>query len=211
MPIDGLMAATISPDGKTLVYAFTRGLGFGSEVWLADIGGGHRRQVLQDAGGVVSSLIWSPDGRQIAFMTLLDATTPFAEAKLSVMNADGTAQHFLAVVDGGHGQNPIWRKDGQELFFVARENFDDAAANHDPTALVSSIRSIDVRSGKEMVLVPADGARQIDLSLSDDGQLFFVSDRAGALDVWSVNTSGQFRQITAGSDAKRHPVVIPVQ
>lgn len=206
---EGILAAAISPDGRTLAYALTQGLGTGSQIWLANLDGSNRRQVQAYPSGVVGSLVWSPDGRRFAFTTLFDSPVPFAEAGLWVTGAEGQTAQMLTIMDGGHGQNPLWSRDGQMLFFVARENFDDPLANRDPAALVSSIRAIDVTTRQESVLVPAGRARQIDLSQSASGDLLFASNRGGTLEIWSVTPAGRLRQVTAHGPAKRHPLSIP--
>jgi Tol biopolymer transport system component len=203
---EGIVAASIAPDGQTIAYSTTRGLGFGSELWLCDINGGNQRQVQSIPMAVMASLQWSPDGGQLAYNTLEDSPVPFAPAALWVVGRDGATPRRMALMDGGHGQQPLWSGDSQRLYFVARENPNDRRADREAEALVSSIRAVDVQAARESVVVPANGARQVDLSLADDGTLRFVSNRAGTLEVWGATPGGQLRQLTANGTAKRHPV-----
>ncbi len=205
---EGLTAAAVSPDGQTLVYAFTRGLGFGSEVWSVAMGNGLRNRLYSNPHGVVASLAWSPDGASLAFNTLLDSPVPFTESALWVLDPRGGEAEFLATMDGGHGQQPQWSADGSRLYFVARENYDESIANHNPAALVSSIRAIEWPNRGETVVVDAAGARQVDLSVGRNGELVFLSTRGGAPEIWQADAQGRLRQRTTDGAAKRAPVVL---
>ncbi len=46
--------AAFSPDGKRVLYAVTRGLGFGSEVWTMERNGHNREQVINDPAHIVA-------------------------------------------------------------------------------------------------------------------------------------------------------------
>lgn len=208
-PIEGLMAAAISPDGRALAYAFTKGLGTGSELWLKDLVDGGAQRLELHPHGVVGSLRWSPDGDQLAYNTLYDSTVPFAEAGLWVYEVERGASRFLTLMDGGHGEEPLWSDDGESLVFIARDNTEDPAANRDAAALESSVRSIRLADGFEQVLVPSAGARQVDLHRARDGRFLFASDRDGvALEIWSVDADGaRPTQLTSDGLDKRHPVL----
>ncbi len=198
--------AAFSPDGSQIVYALSRSMGMGSEIWRTDATGEKHELLLQDELKVAADLTWSPDGSKIAFVNLLDSPVPFAEAGLMVMDGSGQNLKALAAMDGGHGQAPLWRSDSQALYFVARENVQDSAADYEAEKLVSSIRSVNVATGEQAVLVPADGARQIDLSLTPEGNLLFASNRQGQLDVWSASPDGRLQQVTNDGKTQRHPV-----
>jgi Tol biopolymer transport system component len=204
----GILAAAFSPDGTRLAFATSRGMGFGSEIWEVGLDGSGRRQLRHEPNAIVGSLSWAPGGQSLAFNTLFDSPVPFAPAGLWVLDLASRDAQYLTQMDGGHGEEPIWSRDGAALFFVARENTDDRQANHRPEALVSSIRSVDVRSGRETVLVAAGGARQIDLASTPQGDLLFVSNRSGALEIWSLDAKGTAAQITHDGAPKRHPVMV---
>ena len=119
---EGLAAAAFSPDGSKIVYATTKGMGFGSEIWLANAKGNDRRLIWKDEVTTVGDLSWSPNGQSIAFVNLVDSPVPFVEAGLWRVNTDGSDPKFLTTIDGGRGQSPVWDQDSQRLFYVAREN-----------------------------------------------------------------------------------------
>ena len=134
------------PNGH-VVYSTTKGLGFGSETWLADADGRHARQILAEPLKIVAYLRPSPDGSQIAFILMPDSETPFPMGELWVMNADGTDVRFLAAADAGHGYAPAWSPDGTQIAFVVRENPDDSQADQSAGSLLSNVYRIEVQGG----------------------------------------------------------------
>ncbi len=72
-----------------------------------------------------------------------------------------------------------------------------------------SIRSVNVQTVEASTIVPANGARQIDLSLTATGDLLFASNRQGALELWSLNATGKLQQLTSDGEAKRYPLFVP--
>lgn len=213
----GLLAAAFAPDGEQLIYATSKGIGFGSELWSANRNGAERRRLWQNDVTTVSNIVPSPDGEQIAFTNILDAPVPFAEAGLWTITRDGSELKQVGVMDGGRGQRPLWSHDSQQLFFVARENYDDRDADYQADKLVSSIRAVHVKSGEARVIAPADGARQIDLSLTPNGELIFSSNRASgnsapdndALELWHADSTGKLSQLSTDGESKRHVILLP--
>jgi len=84
---EGIQGAAISPDGQHIIYSVTRGMSYGSSVWLCDIDGTNLRQVMDYPYNAVVNLSWSPDGNRFAFTTLYDSPVPFADAGLWVSDA----------------------------------------------------------------------------------------------------------------------------
>ncbi len=203
---EGILAGAFSPDGSSVVWASSRGLGFGSQIWTSTLRGGQRRLLVDQPNGIVGALSYSPDGRTIAFNTLFDSPVPFAPAGVWVVEAQGRSKpRLLAEMDGGHGERPYWTKDSSALLYVARENPLDRRADHASEALVSSIRSVDLASGRETVRVPADGARQIDLAPGASGDWYFASNREGSLEIWRLDAAGALSQVTHDGTPKRYP------
>ena len=208
---EGLLAAAFSADGSQIAYATSRGIGFGSQIWRTDSEGREHTLVYKDELTIAGSLTWSPDGSQIVFDKLLDSPVAFAEAGLWTVNADGSDAKYLATMDGGHGQKPFFGSDNQTLFYVARENNEDQDADYVADRLVSSIQAIDSKGGESRTLVPADGARQIDIQIDKQGNLLFASDRQGQMELWSYSKNGQLQQLTDDGSAKRYPVFLSVR
>ena len=129
-------------------FTFSRGLGQGSEIWLAKRDGKVVEQLYADPSNYISFARWSPDGRQIAFIKIPDTQTPFTVGELWVIKADGSSARKLADADAGHGFAANWSPDGTKIAFVIRENPEDEDADQASDALISNIQIVSVVSGK---------------------------------------------------------------
>lgn len=207
---EGLTAAAFSPDGSTLAYALTGGLGTGSTVWLMK-NQDPRQRVWTDHKTVAASLTFSPDGKYLALTNLLDSPVPFAKAGLWAIDTASGKSTFLTLADGGHGQQPVWSRDSAELYLVKRDNLDDDKADYDASALVSSIHAVRVADRAERELAPSSGARQVDLSLTPNGDLAFASNRGSISEIWAVGAGGALRQVTSDGVPKRFPLFLAAQ
>lgn len=136
------------PNGSDFTFTFSRGLGYGSELHLAQGEVRKTQPLYTDPYHYISFARWSPDGNQIAFIKIPDSPTPFTVGELLVMNKDGSDSHKLADADAGHGYAANWSPDGMKIAFVARENPADESANQSRESLLSNIYIIDVASGE---------------------------------------------------------------
>jgi len=136
------------PDSYDFTFTLSRGLGYGSELYLAQHDGRDTAFLYADQYNYISFACWSPDGKQIAFIKIPDTQTPFTVGELWVMKADGSNPRKLADVDTGHGYSASWSLDGKRIAFVVRENPQDENANQSSEALISNIYSVDIESGK---------------------------------------------------------------
>jgi hypothetical protein len=71
------------------IFTFSRGLGQGSELWLAKRDGRTSEQLYADPFNYISFARFSPDGRQIAFIKIPDTQTPFTVGELWIVKSDG--------------------------------------------------------------------------------------------------------------------------
>jgi eukaryotic-like serine/threonine-protein kinase len=97
-----------APDAKTLVFA--DGEGPAGRLWLLPMGGDHRPVLYMD--GQFTQPAFSPDGRWMAYAS----------------EESGNWEVFVQPVPAGHGKwqvstrggaQPMWRRDGKELFYLA--------------------------------------------------------------------------------------------
>lgn len=135
------------PDSFDFTFTFSRGLGYGSEIYLAKHDGRITQLLYSDQYNYISFARFSPDGSRIAFIKTPDSQTPFTVGELWVMNADGSDPRKLADADAGHGFAADWSPDGTKIAFVVRENPNDQTADQNSDALVSNIYIVEVESG----------------------------------------------------------------
>ncbi|MEP7134655.1 MAG: hypothetical protein ABI904_06955 [Chloroflexota bacterium] len=138
----------VNPVNDDLVFAFSRGLGNGSELHSTQYAAPSTQQLYADQYNYISFARWSPDGKQIAFLKIPDTQTPFTVGELWIIGADGSNPRKLADADAGHGYAANWSPDGKRIAFVVRENSQDKNADQNSNALISNIYIIDIESGK---------------------------------------------------------------
>jgi dipeptidyl aminopeptidase/acylaminoacyl peptidase len=163
------------PDSFDFTFTFSRGLGFGSELWLARQDGRVVQQSYADPLNYIAFARWSPDGKQIAFIKIPDSQMPFTIGELWLMNANGSNARKLADADAGHGYAANWSPDGTRIAFVVRENADDSSANESAEALISNIDIFEVRSNQITEVTNYPQGRAETPQWSPDGnKLFFL-------------------------------------
>jgi Tol biopolymer transport system component len=199
LPIDSYtydLAA--SPDGKRILFSFSRGIGFGSEIWVADPDGRGAKRLLADLGNILALARWSPDGEGIAFIKIPDTQTPYSVGGLWVMEADGSGLRKLADADAGHGYAAAWSPEGTRLAFVVRSNPEDPRADGSLEALVSNIALLDISTGAvTQVTHFTRGRAETPLWSPDGNTLWFTFVLDGRMDV-------QFADLTGGT-GEYHP------
>jgi len=124
------LCAQLSPDGKTVVYAISHGereetkANGDSEaqeveekeyvtLWLLSLETGDARQL---TAGLArdSNPQWSPDGRQIAFLS-----TRGDKPQIYLIPVDGGEARALTAMKQGVGIGPVWSPDGRYIAFTA--------------------------------------------------------------------------------------------
>ena len=135
------------PNSFDFTFTLSRGLGYGSELYLAKQDGKNTLLLYEDQFNYISFARFSPDGNQIAFIKIPDTQTPFSVGELWIMDANGENARKIADADAGHGYAANWSPDGTKIAYVARENPDDETADHSSEALISNIYIVDVISG----------------------------------------------------------------
>ena len=140
----------ISPDGKSIIYTLTNvdaeTKRATSQIWRCGIDGGNRHQLTR-LGRVNGSPRWSPDGKQIAFVS--DRS---GESGLYVVPATGPGEaHLLTEYHSGIVA-PTWSADGSRIAFMAQwdsENPDGHELKEGRPPRVRVTRRIDYKSDEE--------------------------------------------------------------
>jgi hypothetical protein len=190
-----------SPVDTEFTFTFSRGMGQGSELWLAERDGNSVEQLFADPFHYISFARYSPDAKQIAFIKIPDTSTPFSIGELWVMNADGSHALKLADVDAGHGYAANWSPDGTKIAFVGRENPHDENANHSAESLISNIYIVEVQSSTLTQLTNFEDGRAETPHWSPDGNtLAFNTVINGRMNVSTVDIkTGEMRSLITGS------------
>lgn len=182
------------PDSRDFTFTFSRGLGQGSELYLAQRDGRVTQLLYADPYNYISFARFSPDGKQIAFIKTPDTQTPFTVGELWVIPATVTFANktpstaltgrLLADADAGHGYAANWSPDGTKIAFVVRENPEDANADQSSDALISNVYTVDVANGTLNQVTHYDNARVETPFWSPDGNtLAFTVVLNGRMDV----------------------------
>lgn len=137
-----------APAADEFVFALSRGMNLGSEMWIAREDGAAVQRMTTDENHYLGLLRWSPDGSHIAFIRIPDSPTPFKVGELWVMNSDGSNARKLAEADAGHGYAPVWSPNGRQIAFIQRVNAEDPRADTSVSALQSNLYLAGLEDGR---------------------------------------------------------------
>jgi dipeptidyl aminopeptidase/acylaminoacyl peptidase len=131
-------APVFSPTGDSLTY-ISKG-----EIWQVDLAGSdHTPKALFYARGSLSSVQWSPDGKNFAFVSHRGD-----HSFIGVYNPQSNSYRYL---DPGtdNDTNPVWSPDSQHVaFFRVPTSFRSVTFSPQRTAVPWSIRIADLSTGK---------------------------------------------------------------
>jgi Tol biopolymer transport system component len=186
-----------NPVNRDFTFTFSRGMGQGSEIWLAKRDGKVVQQLYADKFSYISFARYSSDGKKIAFIKIPDSQTPFTVGELWIMNSDGSNPRKLADADAGHGYAANWSPDGTQIAFVKRENPEDESANQSSDSLISNIYLVNIQSGETSQITHFTGGRVETPHWSPDANtLAFNTVLNGRMAVQIVDIhSGQIRSL----------------
>jgi tricorn protease len=169
--------ATISPDGKTV--AFLADYEGPAEVYTMPITGGlpERRTWEGDA----QPAGWAPDGR------LMIATSRYSTLpgdKLVLVDAQGKRE----IVPLAEAAEAAWAADGHTLFFT-RWGKQWSSTKRYKGGWAENLWRFDGRN--EAVALTADYDGTSGHPMFSNGRVYFLSDRDGVMNIWSMNENGK--------------------
>lgn len=187
-----------SPDGRSLAFSYA------GDIWTASVDGGAARRITVHEA-YDSQPVWSPDGRQIAFMSARSG-----HPEVWVTDTLGAAPRRITFY-GAAAMPTGWSGDGSEVYFVSRRDFH-------PGRIPTPYRVRVDGSGMPKKLLPVLSGMT---GVSPDGSIIVYQRGynpwyrkgyrgSGSLDLWLYETSsGEHRQLT-GLDASEHtPMLAP--
>ena len=163
---DEVFASDTSPDGRDLVYQRMNAK-TGWDIWTLPLkrDGTPVPVVQTDADERGARL--SPDGRWVAFVS--NTSGAF---EIYVQPFPGPARRVRVSRNGG--DEPHWRSDGSELFYIGR----DGSLTATSVTIAADRQSIDVGPPVPLFVAPIGGAQRVlaaDYVASIDGQRFLIN------------------------------------
>ncbi len=165
--------STISPDSRRAAYAWFNEEGFYDLRVVAIAGGEPKMLFRSEEAGFVQPSAWSPDGKWI--LTLFFRKDNISQ--ISLVPADGGEARVLKSLNWVYPKKMDFSPDGK---WIVYDNF-----------------ARDGGSDRDIYLLSADGSseRKLVEHAAEDlfpvwspagGRIYFASDRAGSMDLWSV-------------------------
>lgn len=184
-----------SPDGKKIAFTTNRDSNWDIYVMDAD---GKNPQRLTTGAVYEGNPVWSPDGKRIAYVEGRDA-----KRDIKVINADGSNPQPLTTRTTSADFSPAWSPSGDQIAFVSNRS-----GNPDIFVVdVGCIGDSDLCDQQAVNLSESNQGNDVDPAWSPDSQqLVFVSDRDGAVDLYTMDANGSnATRITASDGEERFP------
>ena len=207
--IGGAYDPAFSPDGQQIAFvAATKGeIRAEIEIWVMNINGTDLRQLtknqLKDYQGNNYSPAWSPDGKEIAFIS-----NRSGKAAVWITKSSGAKPYQMTsglpyqLTTGGNGDwGPVWSPDGSVMVYSSLRDgiLETTTAYDDPRREMGlghgfinkgDIWSIDIKDGSYKQLT-TDPAKDLIPAISPDGsKIAFYTERNGGPDIWIMNLDG---------------------
>ncbi len=167
----------ISPDGKWI--AFTARYEGPAEVYVMPTSGGAPARLTFD-GDTASVQGWTSDGK-VLYSTPRYSGKP--DARLYTIDPASRTATPIPLHEAAEGCYL-----GGSLFFTRKALISDNVKRYEG-GLVQKIWRFD--TGKEAVLMTGDHVGTSRQPLCGNGRVYFISDRDGTLNIWSMNTDGR--------------------
>ena len=190
-----ITSASFSPDGKAIAYARTSCYQCGSEVWRVALDKTDQQLLFKVPEFRVEDVLWSPDGRYIAFTQWRESTeaSAFAIGELRVAEVGGNETRLISPALTGYSRSaPVWSPDSKQIAFVMN---DETKLSQRLDELYSNVYVAEVSSGSVRQLTQFNRAQTLAPLWSPDGSMIaFVSSLDSVperLELWAMKTDGR--------------------
>jgi Tol biopolymer transport system component len=157
-----LLPSDWSPDGRFITYSRSAS---SADVWILPVTGERKPFALAQTPFTERNGAFSPDGRWIAYQS-----NETGQPQVYVRPFPPTDRKFLVSIDGG--EQPTWRGDGKELFFLAPDSRMMAAS-------VDTSRQFEAGTPQALFVAPALGlSNSRQYAVSKDGKRFLMNVRS---------------------------------
>ncbi|MHB1197168.1 MAG: S9 family peptidase [Lutibacter sp.] len=159
-----------SPDGKSIAFVSNRTENpdgnSNTDIWIVlaeNLDKGKTLQQVTTNTNSDNAPAWSPDGKYIAYTTIIDAKAMwYATQKLAIIPASGGALTLLANELDRNINKPKFSKDGKSIYFLIEENGTSIIASIDPSGknfkrVIQGDFSIDDYSLEGLMITPLLG------------------------------------------------------
>ncbi len=202
-------APAVSPDGKTMAYLVK------DQIWTLSLVDPQAKPAqLFQGRGTEDSLLWSPDGQRLAFVS--------HRGDHSFIGVFSFATNGLSYVDPSteHDGEPVWSPDSRQIGFI-RVPPDTTGIDFKPRRAAQpwSIRIVDVQTGRgHEVWRASEGQGSVFHDVSAEHQLYWVAgdrlvfpwEASGWEHLYSVSTSGGTpTELTPGAFEVEHVALGP--
>lgn len=168
-----IMDQSWSKDGKQIIFARLRpDLMDDSDIWISDLSGQNARQLTNEIG-LQYCPVFSPDAKQIAFVSSNEA----GGQTVFIMSSNGKNKRELT--KGKYFDvSPAFSPDGEYILFSSNRGGD------------YDIWQVELITGKLKQLTDAAGIDTSPVFSPDGRKIAFVSSRSGSMQVWSMDKDG---------------------
>ena len=121
-PFDAAGPMSWAPDGRTIVFAANREPNWeldplAARIWSLDLSSRELAPLTEQKGPADEPVV-SPDGRQIAWVGFEDRGRGYENARLWLMNRDGSGLRSLTANLDRSVSHPRWAADGRSIYFA---------------------------------------------------------------------------------------------
>jgi Tol biopolymer transport system component/DNA-binding winged helix-turn-helix (wHTH) protein len=184
--MDAAERGVVSPDGKQI--AFVRGDYGRQEIWQMQANGEQARKVLGEPGDNVDALVWSPDGRRIAYI-LSRYKLGWEDAEVSIYIRDLASPEVSLILSSPRLRGALaWTPDGR-LIYALGELPPNSQNDTNLWAVKLDSRGSHTSGSPVRLTTGADGKMRASIS-ADGKRLTFIR--------WAESPAVYISQVEAG-------------